>query len=200
MIEIELKFELKNKINIYLKPEFEKILEDVYYDTVDYQLLKKGNFLRIRNNKRLDFKLNVNDLSHLVCKENSYELSDDNLQNINQTLKDIGLDIKLQAIDDIYKYFKVLAPIKKKRASYRLEDDIILVIDEVEDLGLFLEIELDLNDEQIEDGAYYKNILMEALKKNNLYDDSFKEVHIGYVELYLKKYNYDAYLLGIYKE
>ena len=41
MIEIELKFELKNKINVYLKPDSEKEVEDIYYDTEDYKFLKK---------------------------------------------------------------------------------------------------------------------------------------------------------------
>lgn len=69
MIEIELKYELESKLKLDLNNSFEKIVEDIYYDTSDYKLLRSGNFLRIRNNKSLDFKLNADDLGHLYCKK-----------------------------------------------------------------------------------------------------------------------------------
>lgn len=34
----------------------------------------------------------------------------------------------------------------------------------------------------------------------SLYDKSMRKVPIGYVELYLKKYNIEAYRLGLYQE
>lgn len=200
MIEIELKYELKNKLDLGLMPTSEKTVEDIYYDTKDYKLLKNGNFLRIRNGKQLDFKLNANDLSHLYCKETNYELNNDNLYEINKILNDLGIIINLTSIEDIFRELDVLAPIKKKRKSYTLEDNVIMVIDEVEDLGSFLEIEYDLDKDVLDDGKYYKNLLINILKKYNIFDESFREVHIGYVELYLKKYNIEAYKLGLYQE
>lgn len=200
MIEIELKFELKNKLNINLKPDSIKEVEDIYYDTKDYKLLRNGNFLRIRNDKQLDFKLSANDLTHLYCNETNYQLNDSNMEDISGVLNSIGVDIDLKCVDDLFSNLDVLAPIKKKRTSYNLEENVVMVIDEVEDLGTFLEIEYDLDAEKIDDASYYENMLVEILKKHSLYDDSMRKVHIGYVELYLKKHNMEAYKLGLYQE
>lgn len=200
MIEIELKYELESRLKLNLNSSSEKIVEDIYYDTSDYKLLKSGNFLRIRNNKSLDFKLNANDLSHLYCKETNFDLNDSNIDSINSILNSLGIDEKFESIIDLKSKFGVLAPIKKKRTTYNLEDSIVMSIDEVEDLGYFLEIEYDLDKDEVDDADYYKNLLIEFLKKYHIYDKLSREVHIGYVELYLKKYNIEAYKLGIYQE
>lgn len=47
-----------------------------------------------------------------------------------------------------------------------------MVIDEVEDLGTFLEIEYDLDKNEIDNANYYENMLIEILKKHSLYDIS----------------------------
>ncbi len=201
MIEIELKYELKNKIKCDLKPNKEKVVEDIYYDTEDYQLLKNGNFLRIRNGKQLDFKINANDMSHLYCKETNFSYSDENVLEIKELLKKLGIDISFNSLDELFESLKILAPIKKKRYIYELEEKVVMVIDEVENLGTFLEIEYDYENDEItkEKGEYYKNYLKDVLRKNNLLNNDLIEVKIGYVELYLKKYNMEAYNLGIYK-
>lgn len=201
MIELELKYELKKKIDLDRFGSFKEV-EDIYYDTHDYQLLRNGNFLRIRNNKQLDFKLNANDLSHLYCKETNFSLNDESILGINEVLKSVGVMTTLNSIEDLSKNLEVLAPIKKKRYSYKLEDKVVIVIDEVENLGTFLEIEYDIDKDSItqEEAKYYKDYLMNILNKNKLGDCLEREVHIGYVELYLKKYNKEAYSLGIYKE
>lgn len=116
MIEIELKFELKNKINPTLKPDFIKEVEDIYYDTKDYKLL--------RNGKQLDFKLSANDLTHLYCNETNYQLNDSNMEDISGVLNSIGVDIDLKCVDDLFSNLDVLAPIKKKRTSYNLEENV----------------------------------------------------------------------------
>lgn len=202
MIELELKYELNKRININLEPASIKIVEDIYYDTKDYELLKKGNFLRVRNNKSLDFKLNVNNLEHLYCKETNYELKDDNISKINEVIKDLNINIHLNDVKDISSKFDVLAHLKKKRYSYKLEENVIMVIDEVENLGNFLEIEYDIDKDAItnEEKEYYKKYLTELLKKHSILLDDMKYVSIGYVELYLKKHNPKAYHLGIYQE
>jgi len=202
MIELELKYELKNKLKMNLEPTSEKIVEDIYYDTKDYTFLKKGNFLRVRNNKSLDFKLNANNLEHLYCKETNYELKDKSVPEINNVLKKLGTNTKLDNISDIKNKFEVLANLKKKRYSYQLEDNVIMVIDEVENLGNFLEIEYDIDKDTIthEEKVYYKNYLIDILKKHNILIEDMKSVNIGYVELYLKKYNTKAYNIGLYQE
>ncbi|MCM1053689.1 MAG: CYTH domain-containing protein [Ruminococcus sp.] len=202
MIEIELKYRLKNKFNLDKEIKSKKIVEDIYYDTKDYTLLKKGNFLRVRNGKELDFKLSANDLTHLYCKETNYELKEENKEEIEKILSNLDINVTLETIYDLFTKLKVLAPIKKKRTSYQLEDNVILVLDEVEDLGNFLEVEYDVDKDAIskEEGEYYKNYLLNLLKKNNLFNENLQEVHIGYVELYLKEFNKEAYNLGLYQE
>jgi len=51
-----------------------------------------------------------------------------------------------------------------------------------------------------EEKVYYKNYLIDILKKHNIFIEDMKSVNIGYVELYLKKYNAKAYNLGLYQE
>ncbi len=202
MIEIELKYEFKKEIKGELKPNKEQIIEDMYYDTKDYQLLRNGNFLRARNKKQIDFKINANDNSHLFCQETNFSYVDESVLEIRKLLKELGVDISFDAISELFENLEVLAPIRKKRSIYELEENVIMVIDEVEDLGTFLEIEYDYDGDTItkEKGEYYKNYLKDILKKNNLLNENMVEVKIGYVELYLKKYNNEAYNLGIYKD
>lgn len=202
MIEIELKYELNDKKPITLTLTDEKIVEDIYYDTKDFKLLKNGNFLRVRNGKQLDFKLNANDNSHLYCKETNFTLEDDNIKEIKDLLSNLDVKVSFNNIEELFLKLIVLAPIKKKRLVYKLEDNVTMVIDEVDDLGAFLEIEYDLDKNSItkEEGEHYKEYLINILKEKNLFNSLKREVHIGYVELYLKKHNKDAYNMGIYQE
>lgn len=202
MIEIELKYELNITRPVNLNLSEEKVVEDIYYDTNDYTLLKNGNFLRVRNGKQLDFKLNAHDNSHLYCKETNFGLANDNINKIPTLLKKLDVKISFNNINELLDKLIVLAPIKKKRLVYKLEDNVTLVIDEVENIGTFLEIEYDLLKDNItkEEGQYYKEYLIKILKEKNLFNLLGKEVHIGYVELYLKKYNIEAYNIGIYHD
>lgn len=201
MIELELKYKLNRKPNIQEKITKENDVEDIYYDTQDYTMLRNGNFLRLRNKKSLDFKLNTNDKTHLYCKETNFSVDKFEVEAVSNVLKNIGINTKFKTLDELLKQFQILAPIIKHRKSYNLEDNIVMVIDEVKDLGTFLEIEYDIDKESItkEEADYYKDYLVNILKKREFITSDDEEVHIGYVELYLKKYNVDAFNLGIYK-
>ncbi len=201
MIEIELKFALKKPIPASIKPTDEKIVEDIYYDTQDYQLLKNGNFLRLRNKKQFDFKLKSNDDTHLYCEETNYEYTEENTPSIVNVLNKLGVTISATTLDSLTSKLNILAPIKKHRTIYELEENVVMVIDEVENLGTYLEIEYDLDADNLNesDSIKYKNYLKEVLKKNGIEEDDLEYVSIGYVELYLKKYNQEAYQLGLYQ-
>lgn len=201
MIEIELKFALKKPIPTSIKPTGEKIVEDIYYDTQDYQLLKNGNFLRLRNQKQFDFKLKSNDDTHLYCEETNYEYKEDNTSSIVNVLNKLGVTISATTLDSLTSQLNVLAPIKKHRTIYELEENVVMVIDEVENLGTYLEIEYDLDADTLteSDSIKYKNYLKEVLTKNGIAETDLEYVSIGYVELYLKKYNQEAYQLGLYQ-
>ncbi len=201
MIELELKYKLNCSPKVDFEITSQKDVEDIYYDTDDYTLIQKGNFLRVRNNKSIDFKLSANDLTHLYCNETNFDLNSFNVDSVAKTLNNIGVDIEFRNSSELFEKLKVLAPIKKHRKSYNIEKNVVMVIDEVEDLGTFLEIEYDIDKESItkDEAEYYKNYLLNILKRNNLLTNQHEEVHVGYVELYLKKYNIDAYNLGLYK-
>ena len=95
MIELELKYELTTIPTsvMDLKIKKQKNQEDIYYDTPNYDLIRGGNFLRIRNNKRLEFKLFAGDTSHLFCEETDFELDKitSNQQQINSILSSINI-------------------------------------------------------------------------------------------------------------
>lgn len=74
MIELELKYKLNKKPNIQEEITKENDVEDIYYDTQDYTMLRNGNFLRLRNKRSLDFKLNTNDKTHFYCKETNFSV------------------------------------------------------------------------------------------------------------------------------
>lgn len=201
MIELELKYKLNKIPDITEKISDEKEVEDIYYDTSDYKLIRKGNFLRLRNKKSIDFKLSTNDLTHLFCKETNFSIDKFKGKEITEVLNNIGVNIEVSSFDELIKALNILAPIKKHRKVYQLEPNVVMVIDKVEELGIFLEIEYDIDKESItqEEAVYYKKYLVDILKKKNLISDADEEIHVGYVELYLKKYNMNAYNLGLYK-
>lgn len=201
MIELELKYKLNEIPNITEKISKENEVEDIYYDTSDYKLIRKGNFLRLRNKKSIDFKLSTNDLTHLFCKETNFSVDNFDAKEITHILNDIGVDIKIRSFDELVNSLNVLAPIKKHRKIYQLEQNVVMVVDEVEELGTFLEIEYDIDKESItqEEASYYKKYLLNILKEKNLISEADEEIHVGYVELYLKEYNMKAYNLGLYK-
>lgn len=200
MIELELKYKIDKKPNINIEGQTSDV-EDIYYDTTDYTLLKNGNFLRLRNKKSIDFKLSANDLTHLYCSETNYSVSNFDSENINKVLKNIGVELGVKSSDELFNSLDVLAKVKKHRTSYNIEENVVMVIDEVEDLGIFLEIEYDIEKDSItkEESDKYKEYLIRILKDNNYITDTDEQINIGYVELYLKKYNLDAYNLGLYK-
>lgn len=202
MIEIELKYRLKGlpKVDFPLISESEE--EDIYYDTNNYDLLRNGNFLRIRNQKRIDFKLNTNDLSHLYCKEVNFSFEPFPYEKIEEVLHNLGIDISFNSYEEFTKKLDVLSPIIKKRKSYKIDDNITMVLDEIDNLGYFLEIEYDVQKDECneEEVKRYEELLKNTLKDNNLLTEYDEQVKIGYVELYLKKHNIDAYHLGIYQD
>ncbi len=202
MIEVELKYKLKSFPKVEFPLIEERKEEDIYYDTKNYDLLKKGNFLRIRNQEKLDFKLSTNDLTHLYCKETRFSFNPFPSSKIEEVFHNLKLDISFTNYEEFKKNLIVLAPIIKNRKTYKIGENITMVLDEIDNLGYFLEIEYDVDQNSItdEEGKKYKEILIDILKENQLLREEDVKVTIGYVELYLKKYNIEAYHLGLYQE
>ena len=95
----------------------------------------------------------------------------------------------------------LLAPIVKSRREFEIEPNLHICIDEVEDLGVFLEAEIMIDKDNISDdeAQTYKQLLSSKLVENKLICADDQMVSVGYVELYLKEHNPEAYNLGLYK-
>jgi len=209
MIELELKHEIKSipKVLGELDIIKEKDQVDIYYDTHNYDLLRNGNFLRIRNDKRLEFKLYAGDDSHLFCQETDFDL--DKLSNNKDKINNILTRIGLKTLDNLTSFKQiidsngliVLSPIIKHRTSYKYDDNITISVDKVDNLGIYMESEImiDKNDLSSNEADKIKEELVSSLKKASILTGKEKSVNIGYVELYLLKYNIEVYNLGKYK-
>lgn len=209
MIELELKHEMKSipKVLGELDIIKEKDQVDIYYDTHNYDLLRNGNFLRIRNDKRLEFKLYAGDDSHLFCQETDFDL--DKLSNNKDKINNILMGIGLKTLDNLTSFKQiidsngliVLSPIIKHRTSYKYDDNITISVDKVDNLGIYMESEImiDKNNLSSNEADKIKEELVSSLKKASILTGKEKSVNIGYVELYLLKYNIEVYNLGKYK-
>lgn len=205
MIELELKYEISSSKESLkeLEVRSNKKQIDIYYDTNNYNLLKKGNFLRLRNNKCLEFKLGGEDDRHLFCKELTFDitLSTFNINDVLEVLQKLNINIIAKTIDELLSNLSILATIEKERTSYNFEDNCTISIDIVRDLGMFLEAEIMIDKDKLtkEDAKNIEDELLNKLAKYNILNKNDKRVNVGYVELYLLKYNKKAYELGMFK-
>ena len=204
-IEVELKFQILDDLQIRNFTKQLSFIEkrhivDVYLDTESAQLYKKGVFIRIRNNKKLDFKFNPEDWEnpnkfsdHTHCDEYSFPfpLRPSAKNKINKILNILQLNcISRSHIDELKKANRLVdsVTIDKKREIY--QDEIFLYsYDKVKELGTFLEIEHHAKEADNLDEI--KKQMRERLKDLNL-----KLITTGYNELYWKKNNFDIYLSG----
>lgn len=206
MIELEIKYRLEEppkNLNL-LNYLGNKTQHDVYYDTKDYALLKGGNFLRVRNGIILEFKIDIGDNSHLFCKETSFtiETLPSHIEEINSIFEVLG--IPNSPIFTNFNQFvcinnlQIIAPINKKRSNYRFDKNCTVSIDEVDDLGLFLEAEIIIDSDNISlaKADEIKSDLVDRLFNCGVLTDYATTINVGYVELYLFKYNKKAYYLG----
>ena len=163
--------------------------EDVYFDTKDRQLFRHGCFLRLRNSKVFEIKYNpdASDLRHIVCNERKFDWPLD--APSNKTLgrflaEDMGLKSlnEKEALDSFG--LSEFVRVKKSRAVYT-GDEIEVSIDNVEGLGAFVEVEA-----KGTQGAQKATLFC---KKHGL-----RNLPIGYVELWLRKYDHAEYLQGKY--
>lgn len=203
MVEFELKFEVENFPDMSkYKVLKEKHIVDVYYDTNDYKLISTGNFLRNRNNSKIDFKLDIGDMSHTFCNETSFNYagfkSNNSIEQIFKSLK-IPYNAKFNSFEEFIdaNNLSKLAIIDKTRREFKI-NNMVVSLDEAKNIGKFIEVEIELPD----DAEFNQEQLtkqMTGLLTNTLKLSNFTKVNIGYVELYLKKHNIKAYNLGLFK-
>jgi predicted adenylyl cyclase CyaB len=103
----------------------------------------------------MDFKIDIDDKTHLYCKETSFRISDvkEKIPEINQVFMAIGLPTSndISGIEDflIKNDFEELARINKIRSTYKVDEDCTICLDNVDNLGLFLEAEIIITNDTI---------------------------------------------------
>lgn len=204
-LEIEKKYQVENEslepLLQYFKYEGDKRVDDEYFDTVDGEWYQRGIFIRIRNGKSLDIKFNPDHLGksgatdHVSCHEYSFnepfgEMEQKNL-NILQGL--IGLETAgVNSFRSLLNKNKLetLLLIDKLRKSYS-NDDFTVVIDTIQGLGFFLEIEYSGPEGRSLDSVIEEiDTLMEGTPAKPLASGSF--------EMILRKVNFELYRKGKY--
>lgn len=209
MVEVELKYRISRpSAELDKFPIANEISqEDAYYDTAGRDLLRRGNFLRIRNSGRLDFKLNLGDASHLYCGESSFPL--ENIAGKRPEIDDIFLGCGLKPNGEwsdfaglIRAYgLGILGRISKLRKEYRVDEGLKVCIDDACGLGIFMEAERMVEGEDLspDEAGKIKAEMEGKLAALGLLAPPYEPVNIGYLELYLMRFDPEAYELGRYK-
>lgn len=204
-MEIPMKASIEYEIKSYapsdnethdLLGNFEKVKNivqrDVYYDNDDRQLFKQGIYVRIRNENVFDIKYNPNflDDSHLSCEEYSFDsnISGEYLNSVARFLckqlakKEVSPSNLLNLFNQLD--LSPFCVVEKDRSTYKGQG-VYVNIDDVSELGHFIEIEV--TDPKLVN--YYREFAAEK---------GLKHIPTGYVELYLRKQDFDTYLKGRY--
>lgn len=201
-IEVELKFQILDETQTMnflknLSLISKKRIVDIYLDTKDAGLYKKGFFIRIRDNKILDFKYNLEDVEskHEHCEEHSFSLplTIDSVDSINKLCKVLGLvGITNPSLEEFKTRNNLIDSIiiDKIREKYK-DKNFSFCFDDVKGMGKFLEIEAHVTSE--DDLEKIKDKMRERIKKLKL-----KLITTGYNELYWKKHNLEIYKQGKY--
>lgn len=180
-MEIELKFPIENpekainKLNALSKKEVEERQKDTYFIPNHRNFVKQNpvsEWLRLRETKgktTLNYKNwhNKNGKTAVSCDEFETEISDTN--NLKRILKNLD--------------FNELITVDKLRKVWKYKDTIIAV-DEVADLGFFIEIEAS---KEFENTEKTKEHLYQILKELNI--ETGQQDFKGYPHLLLKKKN-----------
>ncbi|HZS77240.1 MAG TPA: CYTH domain-containing protein [Ktedonobacteraceae bacterium] len=203
MIEVELKFAITPDSRARLERNLRTCARclhnsDVYYDTPSFDLLGQAVFVRVRNQQRLEFKFNEQAApAHLFCTERTFSLAagPEQIAEMNKLFAEFLP--RWQAADTIdggldKNSLIELARIENQRAEYHYEN-MVVCVDHVEGLGDFLEIETQCEEE---------SETPQAIERIQAFAAGLeaRQVHIGYVELWLQKYHPLAYRQGKYQE
>lgn len=172
MIEVEIKVKIddKNKVVEQLKKlgfKFikKKFQEDIYFNGIDRDFRETDEALRIRDEDGNFFVTYKGPKIDKISKtREEIEVKIEDKEKMRQIFKKLG--------------FKEVPPIRKIREIYKKED-IEASIDDVEGLGLFLELEKSISDINEKDKVLEE--MMEILKALNISKDNI--IRKSYLEL-----------------
>lgn len=203
-IEIELRYEVVDRCQLQ---QFAQMLTfvkkrhdiDIYFDTDQADLLSKGIFIRIRNGSSLEIKFNrecINDPNlpmQSYCEEHvfAFPVVESDGARFNDLVFSLGLK-PLIAHDNFFEQFKKKNNlvehyrVDKERMEYRY-NQFTIALDEVKELGTFLEIEcMAPNTDELRS--------IETTMKEFIAPLSLKPFKTGYGTLLLRKHNFAHYL------
>tara|TARA_R110002050_G_scaffold118195_2_gene235456 strand:- start:75321 stop:75989 length:669 start_codon:yes stop_codon:yes gene_type:complete len=206
-IEVELKFEITSEDDIksVLDQGFSYDstgrLEDVYYDNPDNEFFKKGVFIRVRNKDTLDFKFNMRDIQserfseeYTHCNEYSFDIpfKSEKIPDLHDLLNLLGLNTS--NVDSFESFLtqnnlSQSITVDKTRATYK-KGITTICVDQVKNLGNFVEIEILVEDESQTKAAQEKIL--------GLFPKNKKPVTTGYTALTWKKKDFEVYKAGKY--
>ena len=174
MIEVETKLKINNieQMEERLKGlkcmyKGEKTELDLYFDHHDTQIFRNGGALRVRDadgKYRLTYKGPKKDDETTSREE--IEIGIESAREMQKILAELG--------------FYVLCEVKKQRKTYLLRD-LVITLDEVEDLGEFIEVEGKASNEE----AYMKKKKEIFMLLNELELSSEKISQKSYLEMTL---------------
>jgi adenylate cyclase, class 2 len=205
MIEVELKFAFPHASRARLETHLGVFgrarrlrNSDIYYDTSSLDLLSQAVFVRVRNRRRLEFKFNEQAApEHLFCTERAFSLNAAPGQVAEMNRLFAGFLPNWRPAhtvsEALHEHSLVeLACIENSRAEYRHEN-LVVCVDHVEGLGDFLEIEMQCEVE---------SEVPRAIEQVQAFAAGVeaRQVHVGYVELWLQKHLPRAYRQGKYQE
>jgi adenylate cyclase, class 2 len=205
MIEVELKFAVTPDARARLETYLETMRcarrlrnSDIYYDTPAFDLLSQAVFVRVRNRQRLEFKFNEQAApEHLFCTERTFSLAAGPGQVAQLNKLFAGFLHRWQAANTVSEALRKnglieLVRIENRRTEYRYED-LVVCVDHVEGLGDFLEIET---------RCEVESETRQAIERVQAFAAGLeaRQVHVGYVELWLQKHRPRAYRQGKYQD
>ena len=204
MIEVELKCELFPKSLPKLQERLQHMTfdgtahnVDRYYDTPRFDLLQQAVFVRVRNDHQLEFKFNEQgETVHRQSTERVFSLFPDpsTREKMNALFTRFlpHWSASSNFSEAVTKNnLAELACINNTREVY-VDGAVHLSIDHVEGLGDFLEVEM-----QCEEDADTSEAL--ALLHKFIAGLDLQHIKVGYVELWLRIHNPQAYQLGKYR-
>ena len=210
---LELKFKVKKLPSVkgldleeVVSPFKKEIERDFYYDTQGYDLLKHGNVLRNRDNRRIEFKLHLSPVEKVRTPIVGFVFHTFNKKNaeVAKIFKTLNLPFndKYRDFNDFLRVnnLRILVAVSKKRRRFKVKEGMFLNLDEVIGLGCFVELEIHNANADVP-VSVFKDEAFKILSEYGLVDSSAEFIPSGggYVELYLKAQNPAVYMLSKYK-
>lgn len=186
MIELEILVEVKSAYHVALKElnKFKFISEDYVEDVYYYDPLRKD---LLPNNNRLysSFRLRKKGNNFYVTYKNDIFLGDKWLYSNEQEVQISNFDTMKEILDKLG--LKPLVSIENKKKIFNY-NDYEIVLEKVDNLGVFLEVEIK---REIEESQIFKEKrkIQEFINSLNL--EVSEELNSGKPELLLKKYGFN---------